>query len=277
MSRGSTNNTNQEWRWDDDQDGTQYHQNLLARKYICITKKYITLYLILIFSNYLSLFKAATLRFLHTPAHRTLWAKITTLKISQAQFTLLDSSRGNSFRLQLEWNVKMWNMKSFMCCVKLLTQKANVCDPKGSWGYAWYDVWFRGAQNKCTFAAPFLHSLFKPIYEKYTRRCPQYVWVFSSEKKNVTIPPRSPLSPNPARTQSGAIEETKTKTPNVGQRRQVKEGRLADVNVIYKCKYLPLVLHMKVGYLLANMHHGYICWYTIHKCTAHIANIKISL
>jgi len=48
----------------------------------------------------------------------------------------------------------------------------------------------------------------------------------------------------------------------MGQRRPVTRGRLADVNVIYKCKYLPLVGHMKVGYLLANMHHGYIYSHT---------------
>lgn len=41
--------------------------------------------------------------------------------------------------------------------------------PKGVRGRSQDDVWFRGAPNKCTAAAPFMHSGFKPIYVKWTR------------------------------------------------------------------------------------------------------------
>lgn len=164
----------------------------------------------------------------------------------------------------------MGNMKSFMCCVKLLTQKANVSDPKGvKRGAQNDDVWFRGAQNKCTAASPFAHPFFKPIYEKYTRH-PQYVGV-SVQKMSSRWPVLPPLTTHSDQTWSWATEETKTKTPNIYIYMQPEAGHSSKGRGMQNWRtwmsftsanvYL-LEVHMKVGYLLANMHQGYIYWYT---------------
>jgi len=130
---------------------------------------------------------------------RTFSTQLTTLKISQAGLTpLLDSSLLQATQFASSRN-EMWNMKSFMCCVKLLTQKANVCDPRGHGDHEIrYDVWFRVHKTNALLRVPFyvrfLSRFMRNIHD--ARNMFGFLW------KNVTATPatEAPLKSRRAQT-----------------------------------------------------------------------------